>query len=391
MNKKLDLASLFFSLLALLLLFLNHFMFVSESRVTKKIGLTASESLGANFPIIIGLSILLIILLTLAPCKKWGSSIIALLASSNCGLAILFAGQATNVVSLTGDNARISMSIGCYLYIICNYLILYKTNLSIPKTWQRIANYLPGMGIAAYSFFSGQLDGLSIMVEYYSRQSKFHTELWKHLIMVARVIISAIILSVPLVWLGHQYPRWRELIASFLNTIESIPSIAFIFLLVFPLSYLNRHLPFAEAIGISGLGAAPVYVALLCYALFQIVNNMYGALDSIDSKYIEVGRGMGMTKQQVFWNIELPLILPVMVSGIRLALTMTIAGTTLGAYAGYGGLGSFILSGSKGFAIDQILLGTFPILFMILMSDALLRLLNYLLIYFRRKRGEVQL
>ncbi|MDK8502424.1 ABC transporter permease [Aerococcus sp. UMB1112A] len=391
MNKKLDLASLFFSLFALLLLFLNHFMFVSESRVTQKIGLTASKSLGANFPIIVGLSILLVALVALSRQKLWAHSLSALLASTNCGLALLFAGQATNVVALTGDNARISMSIGCYLYMICNYLILYKTNRSMTTSWQRLVNYLPGLGIAAYSFFSGQLDGLSIMVEYYNRQSKFHTEFWKHLSMVIRVILSAIVLSLPLVWLGHRYPRWRGWIAGFLNTIESIPSIAFIFLLVFPLSYLNRHLPFAEAIGISGLGAAPVYVALLCYALFQIVNNMYGALDSIDGKYIEVGRAMGMTKRQVFFQVELPLILPVMLSGIRLALTMTIAGTTLGAYAGYGGLGSFILSGSKGFAIDQILLGTFPILFMILVSDALLRFLNYLLIAFRRKRGEVQL
>ena len=209
--------------------------------------------------------------------------------------------------------------------------------------------------------------------------------------MVVRVIISAIVIGIPLGWIGHKNNKIRSMVSAILNTIESIPSIAFIFLLIYPLSYLNRQLPFAEALGISGLGAAPVFVALLFYALFQIVNTMYGALDSIDDHYIEVGQGMGMTKQQIFWKVELPLILPVMISGIRLSLTITIAGTALGAFAGYGGLGSFILAGSKGFAIDQILLGTFPILFMILISDALLRALTSLIIMINRKGGQVHI
>lgn len=391
MYKKFDIASIFFGIILTLILFLNQFMFVSESRVSQKIGLTARESLGANFPILFILTIILLILLFTKEKKAILNSITCFMASMNIGLCILFAGQAADMIPLSNDNARISMSIGCYLYIIICFLIMNKCNLDIADKKIRMLNYLPAIVISIYSFISGQLDGLSLFVEYRNRQSKFHTELINHITMVVRVIISAIVIGIPLGWIGHKYNKIRSIVSAILNTIEAIPSIAFIFLLIYPLSYLNRHLPFAEMLGISGFGAAPVFVALLFYALFQIVNNMHGALDSIDYHYIEVGQGMGMTKQQVFWKVELPLILPVIISGIRLSLTITIAGTALGAFAGYGGLGSFILAGSKGFAIDQILLGTFPILFMILISDALLRALTSLIVMISRKRGQVNI
>ena len=164
MYKKFDIASIFFGMILILILFLNQFMFVSESRVSQKIGLTARESLGANFPILFILTIILFILLFTKDKKPLLNIITGFMASMNAGLCILFAGQAVNVIPLSNENARISMSIGCYFFIIICYLIMHKCNLNIVDKKIRLLNYLPAILISMYASISGQLDGLSLFL-----------------------------------------------------------------------------------------------------------------------------------------------------------------------------------------------------------------------------------
>lgn len=387
--KKIDIASILMSLSTVILLFSNHFMFVSESRVDSKNGLTAMESLGANFPILLVITLLIFILILIKKDAPLLNYITGIIASSAIGCSILFAGQATNVISNESASGRISMSLGVYAYILLMYLIIEKCNISIVKNWQKYTVALPATLITIISLVTGQLDGLSIMQEYYSRTGQFYDELTKHINMSLSVIFFSIIIGIPLGWWAYKNKKVGNFIPTFLSIIQSIPSIAFIFLMMFPLAFINNNVPGAEELGITGIGASPVFLALVFYALFQIVNNVYGALSSIDKHYIEVAEGMGMSPNQIFWKVELPNAMPVILSGIRLATIVTISGTTLGAYAGFGGLGTFIIAGSSGFAVDLILLGTFPIIFMIIITNYLIIFTNRIMLAISTYRGSV--
>ena len=160
--------------------------------------------------------------------------------------------------------------------------------------------------------------------------------------------------------------------------------------MMFPLSFLSNQFPFLKEHGIAGVGATPVFCALFCYSLFQIVNSMYGALKVVDKQYIDAARGMGMTTLQIFTKVELPIIMPVIISGIRVSLTATILGVTIGSYIGYGGLGKFILQGLNGFAIDIVMLGTLPIMGLVFLFDFVLKKLVVLIEMYRKSKGVVR-
>lgn len=376
--KKWDYASIVLSVLSLILLFLNQFMFFSRTRVDAKNGLTALESFGSNYYIILNLTILLVILIFIRQLyiKSSLDFLIAFIASLNFGLVIYFSGGTFDLLQIESESARVSLSLGAYGYLILMYLILGKsrTKLSILQSYLTL---IPMFGITIYSITSGKIDNLSIMREYYAREDQFKTEFVKHIQMVLAVVITAIIIGVPAGWYSVKNRWFNNITSIILSTIQSIPSIAFMFLLMFPLAFINRNVPGADKLGISGIGAAPVFLGLLFYALFHIVNNVYSAIKNIDDNYIEVAKGMGMSDFQILLKVQLPIASPVIISGIHLATIVTISAATLGAFAGFGGLGFFIVQGSSGFAVDLILLGALPIVFMILLTSWLKNIVVY--------------
>lgn len=390
MLKKQDVAADLLALLLFSLLFLNQFMFKAAARVGEKEGLTAGECLGANYVILLGLTAALIVLVFLKTDSENLNFFAGIVASACLGCAVLFAGQAVNVVEVASENGRVSMSVGCYLYIGLAYLIEVKCNEYIGKIWKRFLVIAVGFGIVAASFLTGQLNGLSVMKEYVTYQEQFAECFGNHIGMAFKVVVCGVVVGVPLGWYAYKHARAGKVISTILNTIESIPSLALICVMMFPLSFLSNHFPFLKEHGIAGVGATPVFCALFCYALFQIVNSMYGALKVVDKQYIDAARGMGMTVRQIFTKVELPIILPVIISGIRVSLTATVLGVTIGSYIGYGGLGKFILQGLNGFAIDIVMLGTLPIMGLVFLFDFVLKKLVVLIEIHRKAKGVVK-
>ena len=89
--------------------------------------------------------------------------------------------------------------------------------------------------------------------------------------------------------------------------------------------------------------------------------------------YIKTAKAMGMTDRMILFKVQLPMVLPVIISGIRVALISTFTAASLGTLVGFGGLGTFIAMGSNGaVALDMILLGAVPIMIMIFMTDFIL-------------------
>lgn len=390
MSQKRDYASIFLAFVLPVIAFANHFMFYAASRIGKKVGLSAVKCLGANYYPFLILTLLLSIVVLIKGKNELLNFITGIYSGLCFALCTLFAGQAANVVEFESASSRLSMSVGCYAYLICTFLIGSKC---AEYTLGHIKKLIISLAAPLLTFIfilRGELDGISIMVEYFNREAQFKAELINHLNMSFSVVLTSIVIGVPLGRYVYKHKKGGKFLMSLLGTFESVPALALISIMMFPLAFLSNNVSILKKWGISGIGAAPVFLALLVYALFQIVNTVYGALNMLDKNYIEAARGMGMTSRQIFTKVELPLILPIVISGIRVALVSTILGVIIGAYVGFGGLGMFIVQGTAGFAIDIVLLVTIPIMLMIFVFDYTLKSIEDLIKYFEKHRGKVR-
>ncbi len=167
-------------------------------------------------------------------------------------------------------------------------------------------------------------------------------------------------MALPLGFLCHRVPRIRAGILQVLNLIQTIPSIALFGILMVPLGALAAAYPLLAEWGIGGIGAAPAVIALFLYSLLPVVANTVVGLGRVPAATVEAARGMGLTPGQVLRLIELPLALPVILTGIRIVLVQNIGLVTIAALIGGGGFGTFVFQGMGQTAIDLVLLGAIP-------------------------------
>jgi osmoprotectant transport system permease protein len=182
---------------------------------------------------------------------------------------------------------------------------------------------------------------------------------WEHLQLVGISMGIAVLIGVPL---GLLLTRRRKLAApvlGFANVIQTVPSLAlFGFLIPIPL--------------IGGIGMRSATIALVLYALLPILRNTYTGIQSVDSAVVEAGKGMGMTELQRLRLIEVPLALPTMLAGIRIATVLTVGLATIASAIGAGGLGDFIFRGVTMVDSRLIFAGALPAAFLAIGLDALL-------------------
>ncbi len=144
-------------------------------------------------------------------------------------------------------------------------------------------------------------------------------------------LLIAIAVGVPLGILARRIRRLRGPVLSTLGLIQTLPSLALLALLL-PLL---------------GIGKANAIVALTLYALFPIAMNTAAGLASVNPAVLEAARGLGFTPRQRLWLVELPLALPVIVSGIRTAAVIDVGIATLATFISAGGLGDLIYRGIR--------------------------------------------
>ncbi len=133
-------------------------------------------------------------------------------------------------------------------------------------------------------------------------------------------------------------------------------------------------------LGVSGIGPAPAVIALTLYSLLPLVRNTFAGLSNVDPAIIDSGRGVGMSATQRFFQIELPIALPIIMAGVRNAAVALVGIGAVATVIGAGGLGDFILGGIVNTSIDQILLGAAPAVLLAVLLDAVLRGLERLLV-----------
>lgn len=271
------------------------------------------------------------------------------------------------------ESARISLSSGFYLQVFCIY-ILFSTYTARIKGHQLIKwlGFLSILALLSYLMLRGSLDDLSLIKEYHIKQSQFADNLRIHGLLTLGSVLTGAVIAVPLGFLAYSHKGLEGKIMLPLSIIETIPSLSLFGILLVPLSGLGK-LPFFDAIGVSGIGWAPAYLALTLYTLLPIGRNTLTGFYSVDKGVIEAAKGMGMSQGQILRKIELPLAFPVIFAGIRIALIQTIGGAVLAGLVGGGGMGTFVFLGLGEASPDLILLGVLPIVFFTVLLDYFLK------------------
>jgi osmoprotectant transport system permease protein len=216
------------------------------------------------------------------------------------------------------------------------------------------------VAVACLTLKHGTFDNLSVLREYAVNAGRFAREARQHVLLALGSLAAAVIIALPIGILCYRVPRIRAGILGTLNLIQTIPAIALFGILMAPLAALAAAVPLAEKLGIRGIGAAPAAVALFLYSLLPIVANTVAGLKRVSRSAADAARGMGMTNWQVLTGVELPLALPVILTGIRIVLVQNIGLVTIAALIGGGGLGTFVFQGIGQTAIDLVLLGAIP-------------------------------
>ena len=132
----------------------------------------------------------------------------------------------------------------------------------------------------------------------------------------------------------------------------------------------------AIMIPIFGVGKTPAIVALFIYVLLPILNNTVLGVKNIDKNVIQAGQSMGMTKFQLMKDVEMPLALPLIISGIRLSSVYVISWATLASYVGAGGLGDLVFNGLNLYQPPMIISAAIVVTLLALVIDFILSLVE---------------
>jgi osmoprotectant transport system permease protein len=284
--------------------------------------------------------------------------------------------SAVQIASETGPFARVSPSTGLWILLLAGYVVVFAARRKL-KDKRILSSLLVLIPIASFAVLlgSGHLRELAIMKEYANRSDRFLEETVRHLLIAGGAVVAGVIIGVPLGVAANSLPKVEKPVFGVVNFIQTIPSIALFGLLIAPLSYLSRSLPFLRELGITGVGWAPAMIALVLYSLLPIVRNTYSSLKVIPADTVEAARAMGMSRLQVLGKVEIPISLPVVLAGVRTAAVQAVGNTTMAALIGAGGLGVFVFQGLGQAAMDLVLLGALPIVALALIVDSLMQLL----------------
>ena len=178
----------------------------------------------------------------------------------------------------------------------------------------------------------------------------------EHLYISIMALILAMIVAIPLGILLSKKEKLSKVSLTIAGILQTIPTLAILALMI-PLF---------------GVGKVTAIIALFIYVLLPILNNTIVGVQNIDRNIVEAGRSMGMTNFQLMKDIELPLALPTVLSGIRLSSVYVISWAALASYVGAGGLGDLIFNGLALYEPEMIIVGTILVTLLALIVDLIL-------------------
>lgn len=178
----------------------------------------------------------------------------------------------------------------------------------------------------------------------------------EHLYISAISLILGIIVAVPIGILLIRSKKVAKIVMAIASILQTVPSFALLALMI-PLF---------------GVGVKPAIAALFIYSLLPIMRNTYLGIDGVNKDLLDAAKGMGMSRSQVLFKVQIPMAMPVIMSGIRLSAVYVLAWATLASYVGAGGLGDYIFNGLDNAILPMVIWGTIPVTLMAILIDFLL-------------------
>lgn len=203
------------------------------------------------------------------------------------------------------------------------------------------------------------------MIDYWLRYNDRLIETtWQHVQIVGLVMLISIIIAASLIVLLARFPRWLNRSIYLFSVVYSIPSMAL----------------FALLIPLTGLGRTTAIVVLVIYCQYILLRSFNTALLEVDPLMVETATGMGMTPQQVFRKIQLPLAMKGLLAGIKIAAISTIGITTIAATINAGGLGTILFDGMRTASLVKLFWGTILTAGLCLLVNAILYVVERLVV-----------
>lgn len=204
------------------------------------------------------------------------------------------------------------------------------------------------------------------MIEYWKiNWSTMLIDLQQHAVMVLASLGIALVIAGAMILLLMHRKNWLNGLTYFFSLLYSVPSFAF----------------FALLLPISGLGMRTAIIVLTIYCEYVLLRTFITGIQEIDPALIEVAKGMGMTRKQVFFKVQLPLATPAIFSGLQVALASTMGIATIAATINAGGLGRLLFEGLQSQQVVPILWGTLLTVVLTLLCAGILKLIEWLLIH----------
>ncbi|MBD8085307.1 ABC transporter permease [Limosilactobacillus sp. c9Ua_26_M] len=204
------------------------------------------------------------------------------------------------------------------------------------------------------------------MIEYWETNwPTMIIDLQQHAVMVLVSLGIALVVAGVIILLLMNRRNWLNGLTYFFSLLYSVPSFAF----------------FALLLPISGLGMRTAIIVLTVYCEYVLLRTFITGIQEIDPALIEVAKGMGMTRRQVFFKVQLPLATPAIFSGLQVALASTMGIATIAATINAGGLGQLLFEGLQAQQVVPILWGTLLTVVLTLLCAGILKLIEWALIH----------
>jgi len=197
----------------------------------------------------------------------------------------------------------------------------------------------------------------------------------QHLLLVFVSTLIAVAVGIPTGILLSRYKRLSGVVLGFANVMQTVPSLA-LFGLLIPLPLIG------------GIGAKTAIIALVLYSLLPVIRNTLTGITGVDRNIREAATAMGMTDRQILFQVELPLAMSVILTGVRVAVVIAVGVATIAAAVGAGGLGTYIFRGLRQNDNTLILAGAIPAALMALLADFALGLFEKRFDYSAKKKRE---
>ena len=284
------------------------------------------------------------------------------------GWIALAGNQATRIAATATPLARTSLGGG--FWVLCTL-----TALAAADAVQRLhlRPLSPALVLSAvvlplvFLLTGGALDALSLLKEYRNRQDVFDAALLRHLQIVVFTLVPTLLIGVPLGLAAFRSAALARPLFAVLGLIQTVPSIALFGLLIGPLALLAAAVP---GWGLSGIGLLPAVIALTLYSLLHVARSTVAGLGQVPAPVVDAATGMGLTPAQIFWRVQVPIALPLLLSGLRVCTVQTIGMAVVAALIGAGGFGALMFQGLASSALDLVLLGVIPVVALAVAADA---------------------